>query len=202
MNYWEIVMKVSELIDKNIYAEGLNTGKVLNAIVDMEKLKITHLDVELTKLASEEILGVTPSIFRPAKNSLAISALEKGRACCSDRGLEVKVSKAQLDVYLTAVGKHETFCLKFGDIIDKKIYAGDYFVGKVKDLYVDEEWKITHLEVELTKEAAKDLLGGISAIRNSLAISALEKWPDCCKNDQLQLCVSKAQLNIYHRPPK
>jgi sporulation protein YlmC with PRC-barrel domain len=93
--------------------------------------------------------------------------------------------------------------LKFGEIIDKKVYTGDYFVGKVKDLYVDEEeWKITHLEVELTKEAANELLGAKTAFRNSLAISALGKWPDCCSNDQIKLGVTKGQLNIYLRPPK
>ncbi len=196
-------MKVSELFDKTIFAEGLNVGKVINVVVDMEQMKTTHLDVELSKLASEEILGVTPGIFRPAKNTLAISALEKGGACCSDRGLEAKVSKAQLDIYLSASAKQNGSCLRFGEIIDKKIYADDFFVGKVKDLYVDEEeWKITHLEVELTKEAAKDLLGGLTAVRNSLAVSALGKWPDCWKDDQIKLGVSKGQLNIYLRPPK
>jgi len=93
--------------------------------------------------------------------------------------------------------------LKFGEIIDKKVYTGDYFVGKVKDLYVEEEeWKITHLEVELTKEAANELLGARTAFRNSLAVSALGKWPDCCSNDQINLGVTKGQLNIYLRPPK
>lgn len=92
--------------------------------------------------------------------------------------------------------------MKFTELIDKKVYAEDYFVGKVKDVYVDEEeWKITHLEVELTKEAAKELLGARTAFRNSLAISALGKWPDCCTNDQIKLGVSKGQLNLYLRPP-
>lgn len=93
--------------------------------------------------------------------------------------------------------------LKFGDIFDKKVFAGDYFVGKVKDIYVnEEEWKVTHLEVELTKEAANELLGARTAFRNTLAISALGKWPDCCKEDRLNLGVTKGQLNIYLRPPK
>ena len=92
--------------------------------------------------------------------------------------------------------------MKIGEIIDKRVYAQDYFVGKIKDFYVDEEWKITHLEIELTKEAAKELLGARTAFRNSLAVSALGKWPDCCTNDQLNLGVTKGQLNIYLRPPK
>jgi hypothetical protein len=92
--------------------------------------------------------------------------------------------------------------VKLEEIIDKKVYAEDYLVGKVKDIYIDEEWKVTHLEVVLPKEAAKELLGAKTALRNSLAISALGKWPDCCTNDQIKLGVSKGQLNIYLRPPK
>lgn len=96
-------MKVSEFIDKNVYAEGLNVGKIINVIIDMDALKITHLELELTKEASEQILGVTPSIFRPAKNMLAISALESGSACCSETGVQIKVSKAQLAIYLRPI---------------------------------------------------------------------------------------------------
>ena len=92
--------------------------------------------------------------------------------------------------------------MKFGELIDKKVYAKDYFVGKVKDIYFDEDWTITHLEVELTKEAAKELLGARTAFTNSLAISALGKWPDCCTNDKINLAISKGQLNIYLRPAK
>ena len=93
--------------------------------------------------------------------------------------------------------------MKYSEIIDKKIYVENFFVGKVKDIYIDEvEWKITHLEVELTKEAANELLGARTAFRNSLAISALGKWPDCCTNDQIKLGITKGQLNIYLRPPK
>jgi hypothetical protein len=92
--------------------------------------------------------------------------------------------------------------LKYGELIDKKVYAKDYFVGKVKNLYFNEEWKITHLEVELTKEAARELFGAKTAIINQLAVSALGKWSDCCTNDQINLAVSKGQLNVYLRPPK
>lgn len=92
--------------------------------------------------------------------------------------------------------------MKIEEIIDKEVYARDYFVGKVKDLLFDDEWKITHLEVELSKEAAKELLGARTAFRNTLAVSALGKWPDCCVNGKIILAVSKGQLNIYLRPPK
>jgi hypothetical protein len=87
-------------------------------------------------------------------------------------------------------------------MIDKKVYAQDLFVGKVKDVYFDEDWKLTHLEVELTKEASKELFGAKNSFRNALAVTALGKWSECCKNDHLNLAASKGQLNIYLRPPK
>ena len=92
--------------------------------------------------------------------------------------------------------------MKFNELFDKKVYVQDYLIGKVKDLYLNDKWQITHLEIELTKEAAKELLGARTAFRNTLAVSALGKWPDCCTNDRINLGVSKGQLNIYLRPPK
>ena len=38
---------------------------------------------------------------------LLFAALEKGAACCSDKGVELKVSMAQLDIYLSASAKQE-----------------------------------------------------------------------------------------------
>lgn len=94
-------MKYSELIDKNVYAEGVfNIGKVKDVIVDAEKWKVTHLEVELTKEASEQILGVKPALFGGARHKLAVSALEKGAACCTESGIDLKVSKAQLRIYI------------------------------------------------------------------------------------------------------
>ena len=97
-------MKISELIDKNVYAEGgFNVGKIKNVILDAEEWKVTHLEIELTKEASEQILGVKPAMFGSARNMLAISALEKGAACCSESGIDLKVTKKQLDIYLRPV---------------------------------------------------------------------------------------------------
>lgn len=92
--------------------------------------------------------------------------------------------------------------MKFSEIIDKKVYSQDFYLGRVKDVYVDEGWKLTHFEVEITKEASKELFGAKTSFRNALAVSALEKWPDCCNNDRINLGASKGQLNIYLRPPK
>lgn len=93
-------MKISELLDKNVYCEKLNVGIVKDAVVSMEDLKVTHLELELTKEASQEILGVTPALFKLPKNTLAISALADASACCNEKGINLQVSKGQLALYL------------------------------------------------------------------------------------------------------
>jgi sporulation protein YlmC with PRC-barrel domain len=93
--------------------------------------------------------------------------------------------------------------MKFKEIVEKEIYVEDFKVGDVKDVIVDEEgWNVTHLEIELTKEAAKELLGAKTSIRNVLAISALGPASKCCASrNRIDLQVSKKQLHIYLRPP-
>jgi sporulation protein YlmC with PRC-barrel domain len=97
-------VKYSELIDKNVYVEdGFNIGKVKDIIVDAEKWKVTHFEVELTKEASEQILGVKPALFGGTRHALAVSALEKGAACCTESGIDLKVSKGQLRIYIKPI---------------------------------------------------------------------------------------------------
>ena len=94
-------MKFSQLIDQYVFAEGgFKVGKVKDVIVDPEEWKVTHLELELTKEASEQILGVRPALFDLPRNTLAISALEKGAACCTESGIDLKVSKGQLAIYM------------------------------------------------------------------------------------------------------
>ena len=94
-------MKFSQLIDQYVFAEGgFKVGKVKDVIVDSEEWKVTHLELELTKEASEQILGVRPALFDLPRNTLAISALEKGAACCTESGIDLKVSKGQLAIYM------------------------------------------------------------------------------------------------------
>ena len=93
-------MKSSELIDREVYIEDFKVGRVRSVLVDGEKWKITHLEVELTKDAAEEVLGVKSS-FRNVRNVLAISALGPASKCCTSRGrINLKVSKGQLRIYL------------------------------------------------------------------------------------------------------
>jgi sporulation protein YlmC with PRC-barrel domain len=94
-------LKFSQLVDQNVFAEGgFKVGKVKDIVIDAEEWKVTHLELELTKETSEQILGVKPALFESPRNTLAISALEKGVACCTESGIDLKVSKGQLSIYL------------------------------------------------------------------------------------------------------
>ena len=93
-------MKISEMIEQNVLVQKQKIGKVKDVVIDPMEWKVTHLEIELTKEAAEEILGTTPALMRPARNTLAISALEKGAVCCTDAGIDLKVSKGQLHIYL------------------------------------------------------------------------------------------------------
>jgi len=92
--------KFSELADKDVFVENQKIAKVKDVVIDTDEWKVTHLVLELTKEATEEILGATPAMTRSVLNTLAISALEKGTACCTPTGIDLKVSKGQLHIYL------------------------------------------------------------------------------------------------------
>jgi len=93
-------MKSKELMDKDVYAEDEKIGKVKEIGIDPKDWKVTHLELELTKDVAESVLGAKKGGVR---NMLATSALEKGIARWTDRGLNLKVSKAQLHMYLKPV---------------------------------------------------------------------------------------------------
>ena len=92
--------KFSELADKDVFVENQKIAKVKDVVIDTDEWKVTHLILELTKEAAEEILGATPAMTRSVLNTLAISALEKGTACCTPTGIDLKVAKGQLHIYL------------------------------------------------------------------------------------------------------
>ena len=94
-------MKFNQLVDQIVTAaNGFVVGKVKDIIIDPEDWKITHLEIELTKMASEQILGARPALFELPRNTLAISALEKGTLCCTENGIVLKITKDQLAIYL------------------------------------------------------------------------------------------------------
>ena len=93
----------SELIDKDVFVENQKIAKIKDVTLDTDGWKVTHLIIELTKEGAEEILGATPALTKGVLNKLAISSLKKGTACCTPTGVEIKVSKGQLHIYLRPV---------------------------------------------------------------------------------------------------
>jgi len=93
--------------------------------------------------------------------------------------------------------------MKISEMMKQDVYAEGEKIGEVKDVYLDaNEWEVTHLEVQLTKEAAREIFGAKTSIRNMLAIKALGKGSDCCTKRGIEIGVSKSQLHIYLRPPE
>ena len=95
-------MNFSELMDQDVFVDNEKIAKVKDVVLDPEEWKITHFIIELNKEAAEEILGTTYAV-KSVLNKIAISAFEKGMACCTDKGVEIKVSKKQLHIYLRPV---------------------------------------------------------------------------------------------------
>jgi sporulation protein YlmC with PRC-barrel domain len=93
-------MESKEFKNADIFAQDEKIGEVKEININPESWEITHLDVELTKDAAESILGANK---RGVHNMLAISALKKDGARWTERGLNIKVSKAQLHMYLKPV---------------------------------------------------------------------------------------------------
>ena len=89
--------------------------------------------------------------------------------------------------------------VKYKDVRWKKVVCEDLTVGEVKEVIIDpSNWKITHLEVDLTSEAAELVLGTRKGgIRNLLSVSAIGKM-----NKTIELKVKKVQLQIYLKAPK
>ena len=88
------------------------------------------------------------------------------------------------------------------EFINRSVFALDEKIGTVKSIEVDpEEWKITHLEIELKKDVAESVLGAKKGgVRNMLAVSSLEKGTARWTDNGLHLKVSKDQLHMYLRP--
>ena len=88
------------------------------------------------------------------------------------------------------------------EFINRSVFALDEKIGTVKSIEVDpEEWKITHLEIELKKDVAESVLGAKKGgVRNMLAVSSLEKGVARWTDNGLHLKVSKDQLHMYLRP--
>lgn len=92
--------------------------------------------------------------------------------------------------------------MRFSELIGKEVYCENMKIGKITNIIVDEEeWKITHFELELKKEAAFEILGVKSTVKNMLAISAVGPASKAMTKDGIDLQVAIGQLRIYLRPP-
>ena len=80
------------LLKKLVKIRDLTVGQVKEIIIDPAKFRITHLDVELSKEAAEEVFGVRK---RRIRNLLATSAIDS-----VDKTINLKVTKKQLRIYL------------------------------------------------------------------------------------------------------
>ena len=92
--------------------------------------------------------------------------------------------------------------MRTSEFINRSVFALDEKIGTVKSIEVDpEEWRITHLEIELKKEIAESVLGAKKGgVRNMLNVSSLEKGTARWTDNALHLKVSKDQLHMYLRP--
>ena len=89
-------MKYSDLRNQDVFVQDEKIGHVEDLYFDSETWKITHLEIRFAKDAGYEILGSK----MPIRNMVKLSALKEGGACCTFRGLEIGVTKAQLHEYL------------------------------------------------------------------------------------------------------
>ena len=92
--------------------------------------------------------------------------------------------------------------MKSKEFMDKDVFALDEKIGKIKEIEVDpQDYKVTHLEVELDKNVAESVLGANKGgVRNMLAVSSIEKGTAHWADNGLHLKVSKDQLHMYLRP--
>ena len=93
--------------------------------------------------------------------------------------------------------------MKFSELRDRDVLVEDEKIGEIADLYFDvQKWKVTHLEIRFTKEAAYEILGAKMPIRNMVDILALKEGNACCTFRGLEIKISKTQLHSYLRPPE
>jgi len=92
--------------------------------------------------------------------------------------------------------------MKSKDFMDKDVFALDEKIGKIKEIEVDaNEWKVTHLEVELDKAVAESVLGAKKGgVHNMLNLSALEKGTGMWMDNGLHLKDAKDKLHMYLSP--
>lgn len=92
--------------------------------------------------------------------------------------------------------------MKLSALKDQDIFVAEEKIGKIEDIYVNQNWQVTHFEIRFTKEAAHEILGAKMPIRNMLTISAIKEGNACCTYKGLEIKIAKSQLHLYLRPPE
>jgi len=93
-------MESKKFMNADVYAQDEKIGTVKEIGIDPESWDITHLELQLTRDVAESVLGAKKY---GVHNMLAITALKDGLARWTERGLNIKVSKEQLHMYLKPV---------------------------------------------------------------------------------------------------
>jgi hypothetical protein len=91
-----------DFIGKNAWAQYEKVGKVKELGIDSETWTVNRLEAELTKEMFESALGSKFEQRGGVRNMLTTTAIETGNSCWSEKGLQLKVSKDQLHMYLRA----------------------------------------------------------------------------------------------------
>jgi len=95
-------MKSTDFMDKDVFALDEKIGKIKEIEVDPKDWTVTHLEVELDKNVAESVLGAKKGGVR---NMLNVSSLEKETGLWTDNGLQLKIAKDKLHMYLRPVVK-------------------------------------------------------------------------------------------------
>ena len=92
--------------------------------------------------------------------------------------------------------------MKSNEFMNKDVFALDEKIGKIKDIEVDpQDWKVTHLEVELDKNVSESVLGAKKGgVRNMLNVAALDNGTGMWLDNGLHLKVAKDKLHTYLSP--
>ncbi len=84
-------MESNKFMNADVFAQDEKIGTVKEIGIDPENWQLTHLELKLTRDVAESVLGAKKYGVR---NMLAVSALKDGGARWTEKGLNIKVSKA------------------------------------------------------------------------------------------------------------
>ena len=184
-------MKSKEFMDKDVFALDEKIGKIKEIEVDPQDYKVTHLEVELDKDVAESVLGAKKGGIR---NTLNVSALEKGTGVWTDEGLHLKVAKDQLHMYLRPVVKNSGY--EEEDISDLKIAKILSQVPKEKEFnfYTAIDQNTGEMATNLETFAEKLQEINIDSVKFHFQRNDFQKWIEYTLGDDV-LAKEISQIN-------